>query len=636
MSEPANNKVHRRSYGVACMTCRRAKTKCVNTGIQAHRCDRCSRLGKDCVYESIRRVLGRKTDAGKALRRDHNLPFNSSSASYQMGILGHQLTNAASETADRWLDETFYSGPPSLDSRTSFAAGADVPSFLPPSFITRSEDARGLSLDSALDSTSTNVEATSQGDNSLDAGKTIELIWEREDPVSLKLLNRPAAQYLYDGYFKHFNDLVGLLDPQLYTFSYTRQKSSLLFGMILRISSKVFQPVSYTKIRSHTERLLSQALVSCDSAIETVWAIICLYHWKDVNDTRGYSLIGFALRLAASARWNKLRNNIPDEEGSHHITKTEVEVRQRRDEARIWLALENLDRTREFSHSIEELQGFQEELHTLNMEMVAWAESWEQCFTESQLAPNPQRFHSAVILIHRDYIRLYFNSVLLHRMLTIEDRATRNIDVYTTLEVCYSSALVILRQITQIGKTGALYYFWDAAHLMVSYAAMVLPKLLKLGLQLPVVSMHEALEALHNATAAYSNAAGLLAVAKPPTTSPSDSSLEAQARLLESILAKLRSEVGFNIDKESRTNIQSSTTSSTSIEEQPAGKVTTSVYDNDIRLVQGELHMQDGIELTPEIRNEPDFIFDYDFMNSRFIDAGLLSWDEPGIFLQPH
>ncbi|RKK67716.1 hypothetical protein BFJ69_g14241 [Fusarium oxysporum] len=694
MSEPANNKVHRRSYGVACMTCRRAKTKCVNTGIQAHLCDRCSRLGKDCVYESIRRVLGRKNDAGKALRRDHNLPFNSSSASYQMGILGHQLTNAASETADRWLDETFYSGPPSLDSRTSFAAGADVPSFLPPSFITRSEDARGLSLDSALDSTSTNVEATSQGDNSLDAGKTIELIWEREDPVSLKLLNRPAAQYLYDGYFKHFNDLVGLLDPQLYTFSYTRQKSSLLFGMILRISSKVFQPVSYTKIRSHTERLLSQALVSCDSAIETVWAIICLYHWKDVNDTRGYSLIGFALRLAASARWNKLRNNISDEEESHHITKTEVEVRQRRDEARIWLALENLDRTasyladrplisslnnrdaelrswlgynkwtyligdakalggyelhkiahpaysmmmltrksREFSHSIEELQGFQEELHTLNMEMVAWAESWDQCFTET---PNPQRFHSAVILIHRDYIRLYFNSVLLHRMLTIEDRATRNIDVYTTLEVCYSSALVILRQITQIGKTGALYYFWDAAHLMVSYAAMVLPKLLKLGLQLPVVSMHEALEALHNATAAYSNAAGLLGVAKPPTTSPSDSSLEAQTRLLESILAKLRSEVGFNMDKESRTDMQSSTTSSTSIEEQPAGKVTTSVYGNDIRLVHGELHMQNGIELTPEIRNEPDFIFDYDFMNSRFIDAGLLSWDEPGIFLQPH
>lgn len=43
-------------------------------------------------------------------------------------------------------------------------------------------------------------------------------------------------------------------------------------------------------------------------------------------------------------------------------------------------------KSREFSHSIEELQGFQEELHTLNMEMVAWAESWEQCFTESKLS----------------------------------------------------------------------------------------------------------------------------------------------------------------------------------------------------------------------------------------------------------
>jgi hypothetical protein len=171
---------------------------------------------------------------------------------------------------------------------------------------------------------------------------------------------------------------------------------------------------------------------------------------------------------------------------------------------------------------------------------------------------------------------------------------------------------------------------------MVAYAAMVLPKLLKLGFQLPIVSMHEGLEALHNATAAYSNAAGLLGVAKSPTTSPSDSSLEAQTRLLEAVLVKLRSEVGFNMDKESRTNRPLSTTSLTSIEEQPADKVTTSVYDNDIRLVHGELHMQDGMELTPEIRNEPDFIFDINFMNSRLIDAGLLSWDEPGIFLQSH
>ncbi|KAH7207778.1 uncharacterized protein BKA55DRAFT_547019 [Fusarium redolens] len=374
--------------------------------------------------------------------------------------------------------------------------------------------------------------------------------------------------------------------------------------------------LTHPHLRSQTLPNLTKrsvpALVSCDSAIETVWAIICLYHWKDVNDTRGYSLIGFALRLAASAQWNKPQNHISDEEESHHVTKTEVEVRQRRDEARIWLALENLDRTdakalggyelskiahpaytmmrltrksRKLSHSIEELQAFQEELHILNMEMVAWAESWKQSFTEN--------------------------------------RATRNIDVYTTFEVCYSSALVILRQITQIGKTGALYYFWDAAHLMVAYVAMVFPKLLKLAFQLRMVSMHEALEALHNATAAYSNAAGLLGVAKSPNTSPSDS-------LLEAILAKLRSETGFNMDKESRTNRQLSTTGSTSIEEQPADNVTTSVYDNDIRLVPGELHMQDGIELTTEIRNEPDFIFDYDFMNSRFIDAGLLSWGEPG------
>jgi hypothetical protein len=42
-------------------------------------------------------------------------------------------------------------------------------------------------------------------------------------------------------------------------------------------------------------------------------------------------------------------------------------------------------KSRKLSHSIEQLQAFQEELHILNMEMVAWAESWKQSFTESKL-----------------------------------------------------------------------------------------------------------------------------------------------------------------------------------------------------------------------------------------------------------
>lgn len=145
-------------------------------------------------------------------------------------------------------------------------------------------------------------------------------------------------------FFKHFNCLVGLLDPILYTFSYTRNKSSLLLTMILTISSRIFQPESHKPIRDHAEVLLGQALLACDSAIENIWAIICMYHWKDANDTRGYTLIGFALRMAASAEWNMTRRSISyDIQGLQDLGQ--LQVRQRRDKDRVWLALGNIDRT---------------------------------------------------------------------------------------------------------------------------------------------------------------------------------------------------------------------------------------------------------------------------------------------------
>lgn len=112
--------------------------------------------------------------------------------------------------------------------------------------------------------------------------------------------------------------------------------------MILTISARVFQPESHRSIRDHAEFLLGRVLLACDSAVENIWAIICLHHWKDANDTRGYTLIGFALRMAASADWNTTsRDASCQSEGLDE--STELQVRQRRDEHRVWLALRNID-----------------------------------------------------------------------------------------------------------------------------------------------------------------------------------------------------------------------------------------------------------------------------------------------------
>lgn len=113
--------------------------------------------------------------------------------------------------------------------------------------------------------------------------------------------------------------------------------------MILTISSRIFQPESHKPIRDHAEFLLGQALLACDSAVENIWAIICMYHWKDTNDTRGYTLIGFAIRMAASEEWNMTRGRVSyDTQRFEELG--ELQVRQRRDKDRVWMVLGNIER----------------------------------------------------------------------------------------------------------------------------------------------------------------------------------------------------------------------------------------------------------------------------------------------------
>lgn len=139
---------------------------------------------------------------------------------------------------------------------------------------------------------------------------------------------------------------MGLLDPDLYTFSYTREASSLLFTVILSISSRVFRPDLHQALRRHVEMLLGKVLLACDSAVENIWAIVCMYYWKDVGDKRGYTLVGFALRMASSAEWNKTRRRVAShEEMNSQMLETELQVRQRRDKDRVWLSVGNIDRT---------------------------------------------------------------------------------------------------------------------------------------------------------------------------------------------------------------------------------------------------------------------------------------------------
>jgi hypothetical protein len=114
----------------------------------------------------------------------------------------------------------------------------------------------------------------------------------------------------------------------------------------LAIASRIFRPELRNLLRDHVEKLLGKALIDCDSSIGTIWAIVCLYYWKDVDDKRGYNLIGFAIRMASAAEWNHLTDDAEYKPPAETMTKDEaLQSRMKRDEIRLWLLLGNLDRS---------------------------------------------------------------------------------------------------------------------------------------------------------------------------------------------------------------------------------------------------------------------------------------------------
>lgn len=207
-----------------------------------------------------------------------------------------------------------------------------------------------MSLDTVLDPKSLGEKSDSKpssevAGSSKGSGDAVS----HDDPIHLRILNRPSAQHLYEGYFSHFEYNVGFLDPALYTFDYTRQRSSFLFAVLLSVSARVFRPDLSAALRKHAEFLLGKILLACDADIENIWAIVCMYYWKELGDKRGYTLVGYAMRLAASSDWHGGRRSAYtgyDETTMRRRTRlTETEARKLRDQDRVWLYLGSLDRT---------------------------------------------------------------------------------------------------------------------------------------------------------------------------------------------------------------------------------------------------------------------------------------------------
>ncbi|CAG1992201.1 unnamed protein product [Fusarium graminearum] len=431
-------------------------------------------------------------------------------------------------------------------------------------------------LRAALDAETTfGTESSSQFDLFMRTFDQKTNLTKNHDPIEMGLISRPSAQILFEGFFEHFNCLAGLLDPQLYSFTYTRSRSSLLFTMILVISSRIFQPQSHRTIRDHSEALLGRALLQCDSAIENIWAIICMYHWKDKNDKRGAILIGFASQMAAYAEWNVMHHDTPG--GGQTLDSSELQSRQERDRKRVLVILQNTERiyrlgdctsikSHEMTHiardvyesmkkfgehhnsyptTVADFERFQNVMTSFHSQINEWRDQW--CTVYSNF-PYLEPLQRPITLLHRDYMCLYFNTIHLHMLLESDDRPLLGDQIAQAACICFSSAFGILQHAVHFGEMNVIYYLWDNAHNMVAYAAMLIPKLLEQGIDEPTMLKQQAVSVLDQANTTYLIASRSMVSQEshtPDYQSENECHLSTQARLLSTILGIINSSTPF-------------------------------------------------------------------------------------------
>ncbi|KAF3403581.1 Protein priB [Penicillium rolfsii] len=686
---------------VACLTCRRAKMKCVMPAGQS-RCIRCRRWDTDCVFEAHKRGQWRR-EARKCTTRAMS-----------------QNKGCASSTESSLSSPSIY-----LVDHDEFELPHDTTptnhpdrSFEIPSFVGHKEDTRVLSFHRILEESRGLPGRSSTGLSR----ETPQAITTRlsDDPIEMGILNLPAAENLFDCFFKHFNYLVGALDPELFTFHYTRAVSPFLFTAVLCIASRVFRPELHQPLKEHTEMQLSRVLINCDPSIENIWAIICINHWKDIRDRRGYNLIGFALRLASSASWHKDWEdafNVRQDTLTRNRKEDIFETRRRRDRERIWLVLGNQDRSASFFASrplsaalidggaasrewltldqcsfphgdstaiagnelnklcrpvyefVIKTKGYEEDaiqlgsfdvnddqfeglIDVFNAKVSEWGNTWGPIYAGyTQTQPCLE----SLVYIYAEHSRLYFNSIRLHRMLLYIRHTRRDSRVKALIQTCYSSAMRLLQETLKVVKLDILYFLWDTAHLMIAFAAMMLLKILQLARRHDPYGFVESAvpfsrEILTNLANSYSKAAHSLMPQSAPGTETNLSDgesqvntipipLEAQARLLRGILVRMHSSILSKAIGPPEQALQTDHLVSVNTDQVAGPSLLLNLPSNTLGI--GHVNVD---EVTPS-RSAHDDIdgilnhvetsqqdLNFDFVNRRFEEAGLVFWDESCIF----
>ncbi|KAH8896907.1 hypothetical protein GQ53DRAFT_638910, partial [Thozetella sp. PMI_491] len=466
----------------ACLQCRKVKMKC-RPVMGSTTCERCTRKSTDCVFFQKKR--GRKP----MRYTGHHCPHPHG-----------QRTPSTEQDSSRNVHDPDEAG-------SDFWAESEG---LQPSSLLNKQAMKGkFSLQNLL--------TISHGLHLIkESGTTLSA----DDPINKKILSYHIATSLFEGH--NLNPFICVLDPSLHTFQYVRERSSFLLTVLLAAAAKAFNPALHSDLRKYSEKLLVDSFARGTKSPEVIQAILLNTYWKEPDDTRSWSFIGYAIRLCMELGWHKLAQ---DREEDDVGATPEFQVRQRRNLERTWLVLFVYDRSMSlqtgkpwmiersefiesantwYRHSlaisndatlsalvtlrlaaadilevfnpqrpapsVTHAYRFDSLLKTLTPQIEAWKQHWVRVTSDRE------RCHFFLVSFFGMHVLLVLYSFPLQASISSPIGASL-VDT-EAFWITYTSALEMLSLVSHPSLTPFLSFAHDSIHAMTAYAAAFLIKLL--------------------------------------------------------------------------------------------------------------------------------------------------------------
>ncbi|EAU88286.2 priB protein [Coprinopsis cinerea okayama7 len=337
------------------------------------------------------------------------------------------------------------------------------------------------------------------------------------DPISAGILQESDTKVLFDLFFLRLNPFINLFDPTLHTVPYVRAKCPFLFTTLLMVCCRFWRPMSFKQCQKLANEFAVLAFAEAWKRVEVVQAFACLTYWKDPDDNRTWTYIGYACRMAVELGLNRYVAHPPPHE-------SELQRLERRNRERTYLVLFVHDRSLStqtgrhwmlpegdlVKHSTSWHTGspngvvrpedviiaafvqlrliaaettdifstgkgntdisYEVVLRNCNAKLTHWDETWRAEMNKAK----GEGFHLSFLTFFRLYVRLFLNSFGIQASLIPGSRTPPSLQALTT---CYTSALDSLRILSEdLVKMSMLCYGQDSILVMGAYSAVFLLK----------------------------------------------------------------------------------------------------------------------------------------------------------------